>query len=322
MRPLVSVVIPMYKSDLYLRKCLDSLVNQTLKEIEIICVNDGSPDDSANIVREYQRSDERIILINQRNQGSAQARNAGMKKVHAHYVMFCDPDDFYNLDMCEKMYHAISDNDVDLACCGTNIIYEANEDMKQSDDWYYQIKFLGKQNICSRHFFDTDVGVWNKIFKMDLIRKRHILFPKGLTYEDAAFFFKYLACIQSSYYVPERLYNYLRRVGSIMNGSFKKTPKAIDHLKVMSDVYTFLKKMGLFKKWQTEFLLLYMIYLRLALNHLPNHLQYKVWQIAWPMMKKFSAKDISVLWFGQQEQWRQILRRCYNYNKKSNVIRM
>ena len=107
MRPLVSVVVPMYKCEPYLRKCLDSLVNQTLKEIEIICVNDGSPDDSANIVQEYQKKDNRIILINQKNKGVAEARNTGMKKVHAPYLMWCDPDDFYDLDMCEKMYHAI-----------------------------------------------------------------------------------------------------------------------------------------------------------------------------------------------------------------------
>ena len=257
----VSVILPVYNVGKYLRQALDSLINQTLKDIEIICVNDGSPDDSANIVREYQKSDERIVLINQRNQGVAQARNAGMKKVRAPYLMWCDPDDFYNLDMCEKMYHAIVDHGVDIACCGTKVIYEADEDMAKSDDKYYQIKFLGKQEIDSKHFFDTDVGVWDKIFEMSLIKKYHICFPKGLVYEDAAFFFKYFAVAQSAYYVPDMLYNYLRRAGSIMNGSGHKTPKAIDHLKIMGDVYNFLKKHNLFKKWQTVFLMQYILYL-------------------------------------------------------------
>ena len=322
MRPLVSVVVPMYKCEPYLRKCLDSLVNQTLKEIEIICVNDGSPDDSANIVREYQKSDERIILINQKNQGLAQARNSGMKKVHAPYVMFCDSDDFYNLDMCEKMYHAIADNDVDIACCGIKMVYETDENMKKSDEKYHQIKFSGKQGICAVHILQTNVNSVDKIWKMSLIKRHHILFPKGLLYEDACFFFKYLVVAASIYYLPNKLYNYLRRSGSLMNETFKKTPRAIDHLKIMADIYKFLIKHNLQKKWAREFLILYINYFNSACYHLPDNQKYKIYKIAWPMMKKFSAKDVSVLRFWQQEQWCQILKRCYNYhhNKKSQTI--
>jgi glycosyltransferase involved in cell wall biosynthesis len=312
MRPLVSIVVPMYKCEPYLKKCLDSLINQTLREIEIVCVNDGSPDNSAKIVQEYQKNDNRIVLINQKNKGLAQTRNVGIKKVHAPYVMFCDSDDFYDLDMCEKMYHAINDNDVDIACCGTKVIYEAGEKIKKGEDRYLAIKFNGKKSISHEILLGTDVSSWNKIFKMDKIKKYHLSFPKGLIYEDAAFFFGYTVLSKNIYYLSEKLHNYLRHSGSIMSASYKKNDRVIDNLKIRIAVYHFLKKKHLFLKWKKTFLYFFLGGINFCKDNLPENQRHRIYEIAWPIMKKFSAQDIALLRFWPQEQWRQILRLCYN----------
>lgn len=315
MRPLVSVVVPMYNCATYLRKCLDCLINQTLKEIEIICVNDGSPDNSLDIAKEYQNKDKRIIIITQKNKGLSEARNVGMKKVTSSYVMFCDSDDFYDLDMCEKMYYSISENNVDLVCCGIKPIYEGDVSLKESDEKYYKIKFLGKQKVSSEHFFNTDVSVCNKIFKIDLIKKHHVFFPKGLFYEDAPFFFKYMSVAKSVFFRNEYLYNYIRHSGSIMDATKKKTLKAVDHIKVMEDVYLFLVKKRLLSKWKKEFLDLYINYFLFSERNIPKDQKNKCYEAAWPIMKKFSAQDVSPLSFWRKELWCHILQLCYNHRK-------
>ena len=111
----LSIIVPVYNVENYLIRCLDSLVNQTLKEIEIICINDGSKDNSLNILEEYAKKDSRIIILNQENAGLSAARNAGMEIAKGEYIGFVDSDDWVDLDFFEKLYIAAKNNDCDIA---------------------------------------------------------------------------------------------------------------------------------------------------------------------------------------------------------------
>ena len=125
--PKISVIIPCYNVEKYLRECLDSVVNQTLKDIEIICVNDGSTDGTQKILEEYAQKDDRILLINKPNGGLSLARNTGMEKMRGEYVAFLDSDDWVDLDFYEKLYNAAKQNGADSAIgCTVYFLDEKN----------------------------------------------------------------------------------------------------------------------------------------------------------------------------------------------------
>lgn len=117
MKPEVSIIVPVYNSEQYLNQCIDSLLNQTLNNIEIICVNDGSSDGSLRILKEYAARDSRIIIIDQPNQGVSVARNAGIKRIQGLYFMFVDSDDWLDESTCEEMYGAAISNNADCVMC-------------------------------------------------------------------------------------------------------------------------------------------------------------------------------------------------------------
>ena len=111
----ISIIVPVYNVEKYLERCLDSLINQTLKDIEIICINDGSTDNSSEILKEYAKKDSRIIIINQNNQGISVARNNGMNKAKGKYIGFVDSDDWVDLDFFEKLYKAAEKHNAQIA---------------------------------------------------------------------------------------------------------------------------------------------------------------------------------------------------------------
>ena len=113
-RPKVSIIVPVYNTEPWLRECMDSLVNQTLKEIEIICVDDGSPDNCGKILDEYAKKDTRIIVIHQKNQGVSAARNAGLDVASGEYITFVDSDDYVDLNTYEKMYNLAKKDEIDI----------------------------------------------------------------------------------------------------------------------------------------------------------------------------------------------------------------
>ena len=116
--PKISVIIPVYNTENYLKECLNSVINQTFKDIEIICVNDGSTDNSLSILEEYARTDSRIKIINQKNQGVSSSRNNGIKSARGEYIMFLDSDDLYKPDLCEKVVEKIDSQSPDIVMWG------------------------------------------------------------------------------------------------------------------------------------------------------------------------------------------------------------
>ena len=133
----ISVIIPVYNVEQYLRECLESVINQTLSELEIICINDGSTDSSLDILREYEQKDNRIIVINKDNEGQAAARNIGISMAKGEYIGFLDSDDYIDSNFYEKLYNAAKKYKADIAC--TNL-YRFSDSKR-----YYLIKYFIKR---------------------------------------------------------------------------------------------------------------------------------------------------------------------------------
>lgn len=252
--PKVSVIVPVYNVEQYLRECLDSLICQTLEDIEIICVDDCSTDRSLQILEEYAKKDKRIIIQkHQKNKGLSASRNTALSVVKSAYVMNCDSDDLFVPEMCEKMYQAISKNDVDLAICGIKVFYETEvpEGVKKSDKLYYSIKNNGIQNVTDKLILNINASFCNKIVSTDLIKKHQISFPEGLNYEDAYFHFAYMPWVKKVCFIDENLYQYRRRANSIMCETFRGKAHAEDHLEIAFALYKYyLKHKILDKKYE------------------------------------------------------------------------
>lgn len=249
MKPKISVIITTYNDAEYLRRSLDHLVDQTMKELEFICVDDASSDDSVKIIKEYVKKDSRFHLVAlKKNVGLSGARNAGLKKATAPYVMFCDGDDFYKNAMCEKMYSAIHYEKVDFAACELGVIYEAHEELKESDDSYYRLKQAGHCYIDDDFVRQIDMSVDNKIFRRDVIEKNHLEFPEGLKFEDTFFVIAYSADSLSAYLVNEKLYRYTRRQNSIMTSAISKKYArdfSIDNIYIFTRLHEYFEKHNL-----------------------------------------------------------------------------
>lgn len=216
----VSIIVPVYNVEKYLRKCLDSLINQTLKDIEIICINDGSTDKSLEILEEYKNRDSRIILLNQENSGQSVARNRGIEIAKGEYLGFVDPDDWIDLDYYEKLYYSANTNDTDIAVGG--IIRVTGIKKK---------KFLNfeKETITDNtnlKFELCDVPeksyVWNKIYKTEKLKEIGLEFEKGIFYEDCIFTPQALFYLGKIVTVPNIYYYYLRRGNSTVKQRSEK----------------------------------------------------------------------------------------------------
>ncbi len=214
----ISVVIPVYNVERYIGLCLDSVINQTYKNLEIICVNDGSTDESLKIIEEYQEHDNRIKIINQENRGLSAARNTGIKQVTGDYIAFLDSDDWVEEDFYEKLYNACENNNADVSI-GLTCYYYNNQNI-QTDRWVNQHAFANKNNIVEtiedRQNIIYSCACWNKIYKTELIKKNNLSFPEGLNIEDVPFTFAISILANKLVKVPEAKIFYRQQPDSIM----------------------------------------------------------------------------------------------------------
>ncbi len=282
----VSIIVPVYNVEEYLADCLDSLLAQSLKDIEIICINDGSTDGSPEILDEYYKSDPRIVIgTHAKNQNVSAARNYALRLVSAPYFMSCDSDDTYHVDMCKKMLTAIEKNQTDMAVCRINVIYSTvdSKGYKNSDDEYFKLSYKGVTQTSDLVISRTDVSPCNKIFKTLIQRKYEIWYPHGMWYEDAMFFYNYAVSTDSIYFLDgkEKLYNYVRRDGSIMSQTARKSPKALDHTRVAIEVFQYMKKHGFLEDRKDLFVSKFISSYNFSKQHSPTEnlpdLQWLVW---------------------------------------------
>ena len=282
----LSVIVSVYNSEKYLKECLDSITNQTYRDIEIICVNDGSTDNSQRILDEYSQKDSRIRVISQENKGVATARNTGLKNACCEYITYVDDDDIIENHTYEKAMEHI--NDADLVHFGIKIFGDSNYAQRSGDDNYYKIKYKGVKKLNRKVILKSDVSVCNKIFKKSIIDKNNITFPDGLNYEDAEFYFKYASCSNTAYYLDEYFYHYRRSGDSIMSDTFEGTEKAIHHLYIMDNIFNFWKNNNSLDKNEKLFKKLYLSYFNLAYWNSKIEQRPKVLYVASEYAEKFN----------------------------------
>ncbi len=216
----VSIIVPVYNVEKYLGRCLDSLVMQTLEDIEIICVNDGSPDNSLAILEEYAAKDTRIRIINQENAGLSCARNAGLQIAQGEYIAFVDSDDWVDLDFFKKLYDTAKKHDTDIAVAGIMRLHKFGKK--------FYLKFTEEivTNDLNKKFELCDVPdrsyVWNKIYKKEVLLNNNIKFVENLIYEDCVFTPQVLHKFNNLVTVPNTYYYYWRHANTLVTLKNKK----------------------------------------------------------------------------------------------------
>ena len=208
----ISVIVPIYKVEDYLHRCVDSIINQTYTNLEIILVDDGSPDNCSRICDEYAKKDSRIRVIHKKNGGLSDARNAGIDIATGEYIMFIDSDDFVDREMMKSMMRNMIHNNVDMVVCNIKYIYEDKEVVKynQAD------RILDRYEAMEEYLRDGVVQAvaWNKLYKKSLISDMR--YKVGKTNEDEFFTYKVVDKTDKIYYNSRPFYNYIQRDSSIM----------------------------------------------------------------------------------------------------------
>ena len=250
----LSIIVPVYGVEKYIDKCLNSLVKQSLKEIEIIVVNDGTKDNSQKIIDKYvKKYPDKIKSYIKENGGQGSARNYGLKKTTGEYIGYVDSDDFVEKDMYKKLYNKAKENNYDIVVCGN---YNVSED--------YQNKnidaFINNYNTDLENIFFGKMAVWNKIYKRDILIKNKLEFKEKVWYEDLAFTLKAIMNSNTFAFIDEPLYDYLIREGSTMNNS--NVQRNLEILDAFNDILSYIqhnKKEEYFNK--IEFLAIDHIYI-------------------------------------------------------------
>lgn len=245
--PKISIIVPIYNVEAYVKDCLESLVNQTLTDIEIICVNDCGKDQSMKIVRDFAARDKRFKIIrNWRNRGLSYSRNHGMKYAHAPYVMFCDSDDMFMPDTCEIMYNAITESQTDVVVGNIHVIYEANHDLKKSDAKFFCVPTVGTFDIPNDIKYICNGSAWGKIYRRDVMVANKLKFPSGLKHEDEFFWPAFCSVAKRIRFIEDVVYQYRRRAGSIMNIAYKQTELNLDPLKILKIYFKYVNQQNVF----------------------------------------------------------------------------
>ena len=216
--PLVSVIVPVYNVEKYLEKCVNSLLQQTYKNIEIILVNDGSTDESGKMCDNLAQEDDRIKVFHKKNGGLSDARNYGVERATGEYIGFVDSDDYIEEDMYEKLYKAIQRSQADMAECSMTRIYKNySEKFYRGDN--FQIDLDDEAYV--REYIDNVRlygSAWCKLLKKEIAEK--VKFPVGKIYEDCFYTLDLVKYLKKVTVISDSLYNYYIREGSITTKSF------------------------------------------------------------------------------------------------------
>ena len=238
--PKVSVIVPIYNVEKYLEKCINSLLSQTLEDIQIILVNDGSKDNSGNIAKEYEKNNkDRVIYVEKENGGLSDASNYGLKYATGDFIAFLDSDDYIEKNAYEKMYNKAIEENADYVEC--DFIWEFPDKIRVDKQYPYK----NKKEMLSF----VRVVAWNKLIKRQLIIDNNLEFPKGLRYEDVEFTYKLIPFINKFAYVDKPFIHYVQREGSIANVQNERTAEIFT---VLDNVIEFYKENNIYDEYRDE----------------------------------------------------------------------
>ena len=238
--PLISIIVPVYNVEKYLDKCVQSLLNQTYKNIEIILVDDGSPDNCGKMCDEYAEKNARVEVIHKKNGGLADARNVAIDVAIGEWIVFVDSDDFVEPDYVENLYKLTQKFDCKLACSRFRYVFEGQEvdafmNVPQEIECCYD-----KMNALERLFLQEDIGneAWGKIYHKSLFESG-IRYPYGLIYEDLPTTYLFFLQCDKIGYSTKKTYNYLMRSTSIEGAKFnkRKSESAVKIIQSIQDHY-------------------------------------------------------------------------------------
>lgn len=235
----VSIVIPAYNCGSYIKKCVESLLNQTYRNIEVIVVNDGSTDDTQGILAEVAKQDDRVIVINKMNEGVARARNKGGKKATGEYIMFVDGDDFVSDTYVETMLTLLMKYQADMAICNLQTFYDEPDisprhKVQKKEKVYNNVEALEK--LLYRDTISS--SPCNKIMKREIFLKYP--FPENTLYEDFGIVYRWLADSNTIVHTSEKLYYYLLRQGSAQHSKFRS--QKMDLYKLSEEILEYVKE--------------------------------------------------------------------------------
>jgi glycosyltransferase involved in cell wall biosynthesis len=257
MKNKVSIIIPFHNVENYILECLNSVISQTLKDIEIICIDDGSDDKSRQIVERIKNNDERIILLSTpKAMGQSHARNLGLEVATGEYIGFVDSDDVIEKDMFEKMYNLALSVDSDITMCLANLLDDKTKEVS-TNDYYSLMSFEKYSSSC----FDAEIAkneilnypavIWNKIYKREFLKSIGAKFSEGYIYEDLPFCYEIFVKANKVNILWEYLYNYRQnRTSSTMQNADKKV---YDRIPMVAKTYEIFKGLSYFKEMNGVF---------------------------------------------------------------------
>ena len=271
----VSIIVPVYNVEQYIEKCLETLVNQTLQEIEIILVNDGSTDGTKKKIEKFiLQYPEKIKYLEKTNGGLSDARNYGIPSASGKYIGFVDSDDYVELNMFEEMFKKAEEENSDMV--EWDFIWEYPNKQKIDIGRIYQNK--------KEAFLYARVVAWNKLIRRETLEKANIKFPKGLRYEDTEFFYKLLPSLNKISFVKIPMVHYIQRSNSIANTQNERVKEIFD---IWDNIFKFYKENNLFQEYKNEIEYTYTRFLlcssllrivKVGDKHIRKELEQRTWE--------------------------------------------
>ena len=279
----VSVIIPVYNNEKYLRRCLDSVANQTLDEIEIICIDDGSSDSSLEILNSYKLKDKRFTIISQNNFGAAIARNNGLKIARGDFVAFVDSDDWLEANALERLYDNAISNGSDLVLFDSvehhpdNKLkerrYIKNDNIKDHNKFTFNYRYRG--NLVMNGY----LVVWSKLHKTSFLKANDITFTNHVIFNDIQFHIKSMLLAKRISYCPCILYNYLRTNSHSIQNKAGGSEKSFILLDIMDEIEEYLVANGFYEELESVFIQFKLTELQGRLNKVGNCFNEEFYQL-------------------------------------------
>lgn len=236
MNPKISIIVPVYNVEQYIHKCVDSILNQTFENFELILVDDGSTDNCGRICDEYATKDDRIVVIHKKNGGQASARNKGIDAAKGEYIGFVDSDDWIEIDMYEILYGICSSNNCDMANCSSIIHSKEKKIINGGHSLIIHDKEDAMKTMLEGKLYDE--VLWSKLIKHEIFDD--IRLKEGIMYEDTEFAYKLFDRCNIVACIGEPKYNYVVRDGSTMDRAKKNL--SIDAVLIYNEMFDFFEK--------------------------------------------------------------------------------
>lgn len=238
--PKVSIIVPIYNVEKYLERCIDSLIGQTLNDIQIILVNDGSTDNSGKIAKEYAvKHQDKIIYLEKENGGLSDARNYGLPYATGEYIAFLDSDDYIEKEAYHEMYEKAKTTNADYVEC--DFLWEYPDKIRRDK----RVEYKNKKEMLAF----VRVVAWNKLIKREIIEANNLKFPKGLRYEDVEFTYELIPHLNKVSYIDKCFIHYTQRENSIANVQNARTAEIFT---ILDDVISYYKENEFYKEYEDE----------------------------------------------------------------------